>query len=622
MHVLWQTIRLTTLCICLCFVSIAHAQDSDFPTVDALNQAILPPNDPIDIARRLRGIQSNYVPPSSPPVYQLGNTKLFTVANTAVQQEQVKTAELLGMSDNVLLWVEVGSPIELAIARQFVDLVDTAIVQQVQELWGVTEPPGIDGDNRLYILMVTGLDNAIGGYFSDVHAYPRSILPNSNQHEMMVINLSAFGTYDILSVNVLTIIAHEYQHVLRHFIDRNEATWLDEGFSTYTEHHIGWDAGRSQVIGFLNNPDVQINHWVADNRRYERYGAVFLLVTYFSERYGLDALRQWSNEPLDGLAGLAAVLSAIDGSTPDEFFADWSLANYFRDPATGYGYTTLDRNLPSARPLASIVEYPYRTTRQTGQYSTDYYTAFRFGEADTMTISLSQPEAVGLIPATVFNENHMMYAVAADYSDVTLTRAIDLRATDTATLTYRTWYDLEEFWDYSYVMISTDNGNMWDILPATTTRSRNPYNRAYGIGYTGQSFGWVEERVSLDTYAGQNILLRFEVITDAASVRHGIAIDNLRIDEIGYVDSFEDDIQAWDAQGWIRTDNRVPQRTWVQAVQVIGQDVTVSRWLAQTPESTWTIPLRDGVDMVLIAVSPIAQQTMVNANYTLSVNLD
>jgi len=26
--------------------------------------------------------------------------------------------------------------------------------------------------------------------------------------------------------------------------------------------------------------------------------------------------------------------------------------------------------------------------------------------------------------------------------------------------------------------------------------------------------------------------------------------------------------------------------------------------------------------MVLIAVSPIAQQTMVNANYTLSVNLD
>ena len=617
-----QILRVITLIIWMCIGRIVYAQDTDYPTMDALNAVTLPPNDPIDLARRLRGITIDYQVPTSAPIYNIGDSKAFSVANTSAQQEQIKTATLRGMSDNVLLWVEADVEIAPAMAEQFVNIVDMAIVQQVQDLWGIVEPAGIDGDTRLYILMVTGLDTSIGGYFSDVHAYPRGVVPNSNQHEMMVINLSAFSNNDILSTNMLTIIAHEYQHVLRHFIDNNEATWLDEGFSMYTEHHIGWDYGRSQVVGFLNHSDVQINHWVDDTRKFERYGGAFLLVNYFAERYGLSALRQWSDEPLDSFAGLDAVLQRIDGSRADEFFADWALANYFRDPATGYGYSTLDRELPSARPLNSIIDYPFETTRRTVQYSTDYFTAFRFGDVQTMTLTLTQPETVGLIPASVFEGEHMMYAIAADYSDLTLTREFDLSGVDSATLSYRTWYDLEEFWDYAYVLVSRDDGATWDILPATTTRDNNPYYRGYGVGYTGQSFGWVQEHVSLDAYVGEKILLRFEVITDAASIRDSIAIDDLRIDAIGYADGFEDDVSAWDAQGWILTDNHVPQEAWVQAVQVIGQDVTVSRWLADTPSQSWTIDLLDNVEMLLVAVSPIAYQTMVNADYTLYVGLD
>jgi len=611
--------------VCVCFLlcpTPTTAQDTPYPTVTELNAVTLPPNDPIDLAQRLRGITSDYVPPTSPPVWQVGDEKLFTVVNSAVQQEQIISASVRALSDNVVLWVQSDVSIDDAMAQQFVEVVDMAIVQQVQDLWGFTEPPGIDGDSRLYILMATGLDEAIGGYFSDVHTFPRSVLPNSNQHEMMIINLSAFGSTDLLKTQILTIIAHEYQHVLRSFIDLNEATWLDEGFSTYTEHHVGWDSARSQVVNFLNQPDVQINHWIDDTRRYGRYGAVFLFVNYFAEQYGLTALRQWSDEPLDGLAGLDAVLHEIDGTTADEFFADWSLANYFRDPTTGYGYTSLAPDFPSAQPLTSIVDYPFQRTRRTGQYSTDYYTAFRFGDAEAMTVTLTQPETVGLIPASVFEGERMMYAIANDYTDLTLTRAFDLSAVESATLSFRTWYDFEEFWDYGYVMVSTDGGKRWEILAGSTTRDRNPYNRAYGVGYTGQSFGWVQETVSLDDYVGQEILLRFEVITDSASIRHGMVIDDLRIDAIGYTDSFEGDLSAWDTQGWIVTDNRIPQRTWVQVVQVDGQNLTVSRWLADSTDNSWTLPLLDDTDMVLIAVSPIAQQTMVATDYELRVTLD
>ena len=31
------------------------------------------------------------------------------------------------------------------------------------------------------------------------------------------------------------------------------------------------------------------------------------------------------------------------------------------------------------------------------------------------------------------------------------------------TLSYHTWYDLEEGWDYAYLLVSTDDGVMWNV---------------------------------------------------------------------------------------------------------------------------------------------------------------
>jgi len=596
------------------------AQDSTYPTLDELRAVMIPANDPVDLARRLRGITATHTPPSQPN-WEIGDTQLFNSVNASKQQEFVVNAELRGRSDNVLVWIETSAPVSNRMAQQFAELVDTSIVQQVQALWGFAEPAGVDGDARLYILMTTGVDDGIAGYFADIHAYPRSVVPNSNQHEMMIFNLSALGNYDILNPQVLSTIAHEYQHILRHFRDGNEATWLDEGFSTYTEHHIGWDAGRSQVVNFLTRPNVQLNQWVADNMRFPRYGATFLFINYLVEQHGLDALRMLSDEQTDGWQGLDVVLQQVGDRSADDFFADWVLANYFLNADTGYGYKTLWNDLPSARPLASIVSYPYQTTGTLPQYSTDYYTAFNLDDASSLTLTVTQPDHAKLIPTTAFEGDQFYYSVPADSSDVTLTRRFDLSGVSSATMTFRTWYDIEEFWDYGYVMASIDNGATWNILDGITSRLDNPYNRAYGEGYTGQSFGWVQESISLDTYVGQEVLIRFEVITDAASIRHGMTIDDLRIDAIGYVDSFEIASDSWDAQGWIRTDNRLPQRTWLQAVQQVGNDLTVSRWLVES-DGVYTINLVENVEQVLIALSPIAPQTMVDTTYTLEVMIE
>jgi hypothetical protein len=177
---------------------------------------------------------------------------------------------------------------------------------------------------------------------------------------------------------------------------------------------------------------------------------------------------------------------------------------------------------------------------------------------------------------------------------------------------------MEALWDYAYVMASTDDGATWDILETEHTTSENPNLTSYGPGYTGRTDGWVDETIVLDDYAGGEVLLRFELINDDAVNQPGIAVDDASIPEIDYFDDFEADGGGWDASGWIHTDNRLPQQVWVQAIQRIGREVEVTRWLAPQ-ESEWALPLDSRTDQVILAVSPVAPVTTVPVAYTLQV---
>jgi hypothetical protein len=127
--------------------------------------------------------------------------------------------------------------------------------------------------------------------------------------------------------------------------------------------------------------------------------------------------------------------------------------------------------------------------------------------------------------------------------------------------------------------------------------------------------------VSLDAYTGGEVLVRFEMITDDAVTRPGIAIDDVRIDAIDYREDFETDSGGWEAAGWILTDNRLPQQVWIQVAQEAGETVEVTRWrLPDDPPRTLT--LMEGVEEVVIAVSPFAPVTTVPMSYALNVEAD
>ena len=137
---------------------------------------------------------------------------------------------------------------------------------------------------------------------------------------------------------------------------------------------------------------------------------------------------------------------------------------------------------------------------------------------------------------------------------------------DAATLRYHAWHDIEEDWDFAYVEVSEDGGETWTILETTLTTDANPNGTAFGPGITGESNGWVEDSVDLAPYAGKEVLVRFEYVTDDAENGRGLCLDDFSIEELGWSDDAETD-GGWEANGFARVNNLMPEEFLVQVVR-------------------------------------------------------
>ena len=111
------------------------------------------------------------------------------------------------------------------------------------------------------------------------------------------------------------------------------------------------------------------------------------------------------------------------------------------------------------------------------------------------------------------------------------------------------------------------------------------------------------------------------MITDDAINRPGMALDDVSIPEIGYSDDFEQDSGGdWQAEGWLWTDNRLPQQAWLEVAQQVGsQTAAVTRGLFDGTALDQHVDLVDGVDQVMVAVVPFAPVTTVPMTYKLVV---
>jgi hypothetical protein len=547
----------------------------------------------------------------APPEYQVGDQTTFWISEEAGKTYSEITATLRYIGQHAAWWVEDGADYDedglVAAAKRF----DEQTYPTNHHYFGEEWLPGVDNDPRIQV--VNGrLSQGIGGYYSSSDEYPDAINPHSNQREVIYINLEAYSPgeerYD-------AVIAHEFQHMIHWHNDANESTWVDEGLSELAVYLNGYGQQRWASV-FAREPDTQLNAWVDDTSTAGvHYGASYLFMRYFAERFGAERVRKLVASDESGMMGFDAVLSD-DGLSFDDVFRDWVVANYLGDTSVAnsqYGYQDvhiavhIEKDLQADESWGDVVQ----------QYGTDYVELKP--DIGPLSVRFKGRVTVPVLATEAHSGKHFFWSNRGDGSVTSMTRAFDLTHTEQATLEAWLWYDIEEFFDFVYVEVSTDGGESWQTLAGQHSVTENPTGNGLGPGYSGQSqsegkHDWVKESIDLSPYAGQKILIRWEQITDDGYNAPGFAIDDIAIPEIGYFEDFENGDGGWKTSGFVRIDNILPQHWSLQLIEP-----------GDTPR-VQQIPVYDGratfkVDQpAVLAISAMTPFTTEPASYTVSVD--
>jgi hypothetical protein len=267
----------------------------------------------------------------------------------------------------------------------------------------------------------------------------------------------------------------------------------------------------------------------------------------------------------------------------------------------------------SATIQTKVTRYPFETRLSVTQYGSQYIELGKPARNGDYVVTLQGPTSVKIAPTNPHSGQYVWYSNRGDDSNMTLTRAFDLRSVSRATLVAWFWYDIEKDYDYAYVEVSTDNGATWHTLKGQRSTDHNPTGNNFGNGFTARSEGWVEERFDLSAYAGKPILARFEYITDDAYNATGMLIDDVSIPELNYKDDMENGDGGWQADGFVRINNQLPQKFAVQLIK-LGQRATVEK-IQLDASNRAQIPLKNfGGDftsaiLIINGLTPVTTET-------------
>lgn len=590
-------------------------------TEKQLATVIVPTRDLRDLALRLRpGVDE--VPQSvESPAYEVGDEIDFWASNVDDNRQFQVKATLVYKTDVAYVWVQSGEDFDRERIIRSVDVFSEKSYPTVRAFFGSEWNPGVDNDPRLHILHANDLGNSIAGYYSSADEFSSLANEYSNQKEMFYISLSWLNRsrdYDYYE----TVLAHEFQHMVHWYNDRNEETWVNEGLSELAQEVAGYPPDTGFASVFAGVPDTQLNTW-SDNPagNGEHYGSSYLFMAYILQRFGEEVTKAVVAHPANGIAGVGDALAETGHSvTFRDVFADWLVANYVNDPDALeggglYGYQQL--RAPSPSPEKTYRRYPVENRSTTVRnFGADYLELQGSGD---VTFRFRGDTETKLANASAYSGQWMWWSNRADDSDSRLSRDFDFSGVAAGAkleMQAQLWYDIENDYDYLYVLVSVD-GKKWEILPGQRTTTENPSGNSFGHAYTGESSPsgdevpvWIEERYDLSAYAGQRVTLRFEYVTDDAVNYPGAFVDDIRIPAIGYSSDFENGPDGWESEGWLLTDNRLNQHWLIQVLALHNDELVSVQRAAVSPGGEATIRI-NGLSRSTKAVIIISGATAV-----------
>jgi len=235
-----------------------------------------------------------------------------------------------------------------SLAKEF----ENKIYPTLTKTFGSERKPGIDKDERI-TLLIHPMIKEVGGYFNSGDGHPRIKAPNSNEREMIYLNVQ-----HIEKEKMKSILAHEFIHLIT-FNQKDiirgvtEEIWLNDVRAEYAATLLGYDDVfrgsnlESRVKIFLSKSSDSLTEWL--NKIYD-YGVVNLFAQYLSDHYGLKILTDSLHSKKTGILSINYALEK-NGFEQDfsQIFTDWKIAVLVNDCGLGEKYCFLNENLKDFR---------------------------------------------------------------------------------------------------------------------------------------------------------------------------------------------------------------------------------------------------------------------------------
>ncbi len=269
------------------------------------------------------------------------------------------SASKVAEGNNCYIYLQKGQSVTQAAIDAVKTEFDTNIYPKVTAAFGSEPNPGVDGDSKVYVLMLTILDgfspsshSYVAGYFDPENEYAASIYPSSNEKEMFYMNINPAVGIDPGGADFNDTLAHEFQHMIHweqktHLKKLNDATWLDEAMSTIAGTYCGYGPSWYSVWIYELDPSNSLTLWASTA---EDYGVAYMWAQYFKDHYtgSGNIFKMIMDQNSTGITSVNAALTAAGyGKNFTETFRDLSIAVYSGDTKTWPGhaewsYTSID----------------------------------------------------------------------------------------------------------------------------------------------------------------------------------------------------------------------------------------------------------------------------------------
>ena len=192
-----MTVKTLLILLALLPLLSLQAQESEYPTLQALADLQIPALDYVDVAQRFNSFDQSHAPPAVAHDYRIGDQHSFYLPIDDQWTENLISTELRGMTENALIWVQESAEFSRRNAQEIADRVEADVISALTQLFNYSMPPGIDGDPRLFVIMMHQPRFSRPAFFDQRHLRPRTLHSRSNQREMLVFNLAVRDEYGL-----------------------------------------------------------------------------------------------------------------------------------------------------------------------------------------------------------------------------------------------------------------------------------------------------------------------------------------------------------------------------------------------------------------------------------------